>query len=243
MLDLNPTNATDNGTLGLALPRVELTSTTSYAPLKTHVAGMTVYNTKTLGDVTPGTYYNDGTKWIRIGSGTLTAEVDGIVGNEITDTIAGGGLTRAGSGTAASPYKVGIKDGGVTTAKIADQAVSLAKIVPAAVTDTNAILTSTGGVVRWGFVSANDTVHAATYTGSSAVTFTKVYDADVTLNINAFSSANTLFPSGATYDICVGSRFAGLSWGVMFGRLYVFNNTQWEYKNQVVHLRCYRPSL
>jgi uncharacterized protein (TIGR02145 family) len=66
VLDLNATNAANNGKLGLALPRVELTSTGNYAPLKSHVAGMTVYNTKTTGDVTPGAYYNDGSKWIRI---------------------------------------------------------------------------------------------------------------------------------------------------------------------------------
>jgi hypothetical protein len=66
VLDLNANNDTNSGTLGLALPRVELTSTTSFAPLKAHVAGMTVYNTKTVGDVTPGAYYNDGAKWIRI---------------------------------------------------------------------------------------------------------------------------------------------------------------------------------
>ena len=34
---------------GLLLPRVELTSTTSFAPLKAHVEGMTVYNAKANG--------------------------------------------------------------------------------------------------------------------------------------------------------------------------------------------------
>jgi uncharacterized protein (TIGR02145 family) len=52
--------------LGLALPRVALTSTNSYSPLKEHVKGMIVYNTATVGDITPGTYYNDGSKWIRL---------------------------------------------------------------------------------------------------------------------------------------------------------------------------------
>ncbi|EKB05338.1 hypothetical protein HMPREF9711_01300 [Myroides odoratimimus CCUG 3837] len=53
---------------GLLLPRVTLSKTTEAAPLKAHVAGMTVYNTKdgdkTKGeDVVKGFYYNDGTKW------------------------------------------------------------------------------------------------------------------------------------------------------------------------------------
>lgn len=51
---------------GMLLPRVTLSSTTLAAPLTAHVAGMTIYNTATAGDVTPGWYYNDGTKWQRI---------------------------------------------------------------------------------------------------------------------------------------------------------------------------------
>jgi len=48
---------------GLLLPRVALTGTTSFSPLTAHVAGMVVYNTATSGDVLPGYYFNDGTKW------------------------------------------------------------------------------------------------------------------------------------------------------------------------------------
>lgn len=51
---------------GLLLPRIALTGTANAAPLTAHTAGMTVYNTATAGDVTPGYYYNDGTKWVRI---------------------------------------------------------------------------------------------------------------------------------------------------------------------------------
>ncbi len=52
---------------GMLLPRVDLTSTSSYLPMTEHVNGLTVYNLATANDVTPGFYYNDGTKWIRIG--------------------------------------------------------------------------------------------------------------------------------------------------------------------------------
>src|SRR5690554_1177306 len=58
---------------GLLLPRLELTATNNVAPLSAHVEGMTVYNTATAGAgetaVTPGYYYNDGTKWVRIATG------------------------------------------------------------------------------------------------------------------------------------------------------------------------------
>jgi hypothetical protein len=57
-LDINYT------TQGLLIPRIALASTTSFAPLAAHVAGMVVFNTATAADITPGMYYNDGTKWI-----------------------------------------------------------------------------------------------------------------------------------------------------------------------------------
>ncbi|MEZ4874672.1 MAG: hypothetical protein R2793_04310 [Flavobacteriaceae bacterium] len=60
MLDVTSTN---KGTL---LPRVSLTSTASAAPLSAHVAGMLLYNTATVGDVTPGYYYNNGAQWVRM---------------------------------------------------------------------------------------------------------------------------------------------------------------------------------
>ncbi|WP_310992306.1 hypothetical protein [Aequorivita marina] len=51
---------------GLLLPRVKLLSTISASPLTAHVEGMTIYNTATIGDVRPGQYYNNGSRWIRI---------------------------------------------------------------------------------------------------------------------------------------------------------------------------------
>jgi len=64
ILDLNA-NDTAIGSRGLLLPRVALISTTNPIPLTEHIAGMLVFNTATSDDVSPGVYYNDGTKWIR----------------------------------------------------------------------------------------------------------------------------------------------------------------------------------
>jgi hypothetical protein len=62
---------------------------------------------QTIGDV----WMWDGTKWIPTQI-SHPAEVDGIIGNEVTDTInARGLLTKSGSGTAANPYKIGIAAG------------------------------------------------------------------------------------------------------------------------------------
>ena len=65
----NPPNANagldvDFTTKGMLIPRVALTNTSSFAPLSAHVAGMIVYNTATTGDVTPGFYCNNGTRWV-----------------------------------------------------------------------------------------------------------------------------------------------------------------------------------
>ncbi len=60
ILELKSTNK------GFLLPRVSLQSTSSPSPLSAHVAGMTVYNTATIADVSPGYFINDGTKWIEV---------------------------------------------------------------------------------------------------------------------------------------------------------------------------------
>ncbi len=56
-LDVNFTNK------GMLIPRLALTSTTDATPLAAHVAGMLVYNTATSGDVKPGLYFDNGSKW------------------------------------------------------------------------------------------------------------------------------------------------------------------------------------
>lgn len=54
---------------GVLIPRVSLSSSTSASPLGAFVAGMMVYNTATAGDVTPGFYLCNGTKWEKAGGG------------------------------------------------------------------------------------------------------------------------------------------------------------------------------
>ncbi|MFD2941845.1 hypothetical protein [Flavobacterium notoginsengisoli] len=72
VLDLNRTDGTS--AKGLLLPNVALTAINNFAPMTAHVAGMHVWNTATAGSgvnaVTPGEYYNNGSKWIRVASST-----------------------------------------------------------------------------------------------------------------------------------------------------------------------------
>jgi hypothetical protein len=71
VLDLNRTDGTS--AKGLLLPKVALTDTTSPLPMTAHVAGMHIWNTANISGtngVSPGEYFNDGEKWIRVSSAT-----------------------------------------------------------------------------------------------------------------------------------------------------------------------------
>lgn len=89
-----------SSTKGILYPLVALTSTTSFSPLSAHVVGMMVFNTATTGDVTPGPYYNDGTKWIAFGS-PVAAPVTAI---DCSGTL--GGTYATGSAMTSSNTKV-----------------------------------------------------------------------------------------------------------------------------------------
>lgn len=72
LLDLQE-YSTGKSEKGLLLPRVELEATNLAKPLTEHTEGMTVYNTAVSPAavnaeyyVSPGLYYNDGTKWERL---------------------------------------------------------------------------------------------------------------------------------------------------------------------------------
>ena len=51
---------------GLLIPRVALTQTTSSSPITSPATSLLVYNTATINDVTPGYYYWNGSRWVRI---------------------------------------------------------------------------------------------------------------------------------------------------------------------------------
>jgi hypothetical protein len=75
-IGLNPTAANSDAMLeieatnkGFLLPRLALVSTTSAAPLGNFVKGMVVFDTVTVNDITPGMYYSDGVKWIKVNAG------------------------------------------------------------------------------------------------------------------------------------------------------------------------------
>ena len=92
----------------------ELTDTINARGVLQRSGSGTVANPYKIG-VTTGK--SNGDVWMWNGSNWVPSqivhpnEVDGIVGNEVTDTIANGFLNLTGAGTAASPKKVGLKSG------------------------------------------------------------------------------------------------------------------------------------
>lgn len=89
VLDLNKTDGTSEK--GLLLPKVALSSTSDPSPLSAHTAGMYVYNTALAGTtgtaVSPGEYYNDGKKWIRVA--TSSWSTTGNAGTNSTNNFVG----------------------------------------------------------------------------------------------------------------------------------------------------------
>ena len=91
-VDANAILELQSSTKGLLFPKVELTGTANVAPLSAHVAGMTVYNTATAGDVTPGMYANSGTAWVRLGAASATS---GPLYGKTIRTVSAGPITWA----------------------------------------------------------------------------------------------------------------------------------------------------
>jgi trimeric autotransporter adhesin len=75
---------------GFLLPRLGLLSTTNHFPLTSFTAGILVYDTATVGDITPGLYYSDGIKWVKVSGGSTIVPTGGgwsLTGNAGTDPV------------------------------------------------------------------------------------------------------------------------------------------------------------
>ena len=129
---LNPANASagldiDFTSKGFLIPRLALSGTADAAPLAAHIAGMIVYNTASVSDVSPGLYFDDGTKWERgMTQGTNNGDMqywDGTKWTVVTGGIGGQYLTVGAGGVpmwagATSDYATLSTDAvsGITTA-------------------------------------------------------------------------------------------------------------------------------
>ena len=127
VLDLNATDAINNGPRGLALPRVSLANGTAQLNGVNPKDGMLVYNTNSSLGV--GLYYWVTNKWVKLQVGGDFQEKDSVIGNEVLDATLNGGLIRNGLGTAIAPYTLRIADGGVQEQHIAVNAVNSSSII------------------------------------------------------------------------------------------------------------------
>jgi hypothetical protein len=95
---------------GLLIPRMTDSEMNLIAGPAT---GLMVFNT------TDNTFYFfNGTLWTKVGG---PPEVDGVIGNEVLDATATGGLLRSGAGTLANPFTLGIIWGGNGSATMASR--------------------------------------------------------------------------------------------------------------------------
>jgi hypothetical protein len=83
--------------------------------------------------------------WAPAADAGLTSESDGVIGNEVTAATSGGGLQRAGAGTATAPYTLGIADDAVTTLRIQDGAVTAKKLNSMSATNGQVLKYTTNG--------------------------------------------------------------------------------------------------
>jgi len=72
---------------GLLIPRVALTQTTSSSPITSPATSLLVYNTATINDVTPGYYYWNGSRWIRIAGNGSCNTANYVLKSNGTDAI------------------------------------------------------------------------------------------------------------------------------------------------------------
>ena len=214
-LDLNATDATNNGTKGLALPRVNLTSNTMQLTTGvTNLTGMLVYNTTaTLG---VGIYFWNGSNWIIISG-------DGIIGNELTDTIAGGGLTKSGSGTAISPWRVGIKTSSA---------------------DSGKFLMSTGNSVTFRHIFGPGTlINTALPLKSppAPITWTSILYAVVSVQSTDALPIYLTAPGLTWFDHCA-CNAAG-TWVVTYTDNVIIYSSSPRINTTAISIECWRPSI
>ncbi|MCX7863390.1 MAG: hypothetical protein N2449_10395, partial [Bacteroidales bacterium] len=74
---------------GILIPRVSLTQTTSASPITSPANSLLVYNTATQNDVTPGYYYWNGSRWIRILGSDKAWMLDGNAGTNASTNFLG----------------------------------------------------------------------------------------------------------------------------------------------------------
>ena len=166
---------------GLLLPRLALTSITAVAPLSAHVQGMTVYNTATAVDVTPGIYTNNGTTWVRVTDSAILSSylplTGGSISGQLTSTVAVGTAPFAvTSTTPVANLSIGGNAATATTATTATNATNTgitndtttnATVYPTYVTSTTGNLSQKVANTKLNFNPSTGILNATGFSGTS----------------------------------------------------------------------------
>jgi hypothetical protein len=143
----------------------------------------------------------NGTTWSPASDLGITAETDGVTGNEVTNATANGGLTRSGAGTAASPYTLGIAAGGVTTTHITDNAVTTGKIADGAITNTD--INASAGIALSKLALPDAAANSGKVLKSNGNAWVAGEDNNTVSN-TTYSAGSGLTLSGTTFSIGTG---------------------------------------
>lgn len=216
---------------GLLLPRVALTATNNAGPLTAHVNGMVVYNTNSSGSssnaVTPGFYFNDGTKWVRFADNLAINGLDKTDDEWInkTGSIEVGKQSNGASRPLGSEFVV--KDNGnigigltnpgvkleINSATANTSGLKLTKLTSSTATSTGATLgvDATGNVITVDGAVSDVIFTASLGTGNGGITsatipatdFKTVPLPDVTKNLGGGTWSNNTYkvPFSGTYII------------------------------------------
>ncbi len=126
------------------------------------------------------------------------ADLDKVIGNEVTNAT-NTTLTRSGSGTAGSPFTLGVSNGGIGTTQLATNAVTNSKIANNAVTtakilsggNNKMLTTGATGTVAWTDTSSLNTDNQTLTAGAAPGTLSISGGNSITLNVNDADSNAT----------------------------------------------------
>lgn len=214
---------------GLLLPRVALTATNVAAPLSAMVAGMSVYNTVSAGSgntgVTPGVYFNDGTKWVRFYDNAMlpwnNVVTQTAATNEVQDIYQSGNVAIGTGGAAAFSNRLFVK-AAATVDPIRTEGLQAS---PNTTAEKIMVSNPTTGVVNWINFSS---IKTGSYRVSSSQTLTKacvgpgltvdvpkdplLFTASDAVSVPSFMTivGNGVFSitDGGLYDIFVGASLS-----------------------------------
>ncbi|MDR1763545.1 MAG: hypothetical protein LBR64_06305 [Dysgonamonadaceae bacterium] len=221
-----PTNsAVADGLLVPKVSRSQLAAKTNAGAYPLTAGGTLVYVEQMDGSATgvvekvtsSGFYYLVGSTWFPLltgddGTHNLPAEADGVIGNEVLDATASGGLVRAGSGTTTSPYTLGINTGGVTNAMLAANAVTSDKIQDGTITGSDIANATIGGDKLTAGTGTSGQV--LTTNGSGGLSWTTVSSGGSSpWNVQTTSTAATANSQNIyqTGSVAIGSSYSSTS--------------------------------